>query len=164
MMHDTARWASVQQFLGREALLLDEKKWDEFLALYDRGAEYWVPAWDDSGRLTADPKTEISLIYYPDRSGLEDRVFRIRTGRSAASTPEIRTLHLFTLLSVEESGDGVRTRSNWMTQSFRDDQIITYRGWAEHRLVPQGNSWAIAGKRTIVLDPITDTVLDFYMI
>jgi 3-phenylpropionate/cinnamic acid dioxygenase small subunit len=51
-----------------------------------------------------------------------------------------------------------------MTQSFRDDQIITYRGWAEHRLVPQGDSWAIAGKRTVVLDPITDTVLDFYMI
>ena len=30
-----------------------------------------------------DPQTEISLIYYPNKGGLEDRVFRIRTERSS---------------------------------------------------------------------------------
>jgi 3-phenylpropionate/cinnamic acid dioxygenase small subunit len=34
------------------------------------------------------------LIYYPNKGGLEDRVFRIRTERSSAtSIPEPRTSH-----------------------------------------------------------------------
>ncbi len=31
-----------------------------------------MPAWDDDYTLTTDPQLEISLIYYPDRQGLED--------------------------------------------------------------------------------------------
>ena len=50
-----------------------------------------MPAWDDDDRLTEDPQSEISLIYYPDRQGLEDRVFRIKTERSSATMPDTRT-------------------------------------------------------------------------
>ncbi len=51
-----------------------------------------MPAWDDHDTLTEDPQREISLIYYPNRDGLEDRVFRIKTERSSASMPEPRTV------------------------------------------------------------------------
>ncbi|WP_303621704.1 aromatic-ring-hydroxylating dioxygenase subunit beta, partial [Pseudomonas aeruginosa] len=72
---------------------LDDKDWDAWLALYAADASFWMPSWDDRDQLTEDPQREISLIYYPSRAGLEDRVFRIRTGKAASTVPMPRTLH-----------------------------------------------------------------------
>ncbi len=81
----------VRQFLYYEARLLDDRQWDEWLSCYSPQVVYWMPAWGDDDQLTRDPQKEISLIYYPNREGLEDRVYRIKTERSGASTPEPRT-------------------------------------------------------------------------
>ena len=78
----------VRQFLYYEARLLDDRQWDEWLSCYSPQVVYWMPAWGDDDQLTRDPQKEISLIYYPNREGLEDRVYRIKTERSGASTPE----------------------------------------------------------------------------
>ena len=43
-----------------------------------------LAAWDSEHELTKDPKSELSLIYYDSRAGLEERVLRIRSGLSAA--------------------------------------------------------------------------------
>ena len=71
--------------LYREALFLDTQRWDEWLDLYTSDCEYWVPAWKSAHQVTEDPKREISLIYYASRAGLEDRVWRVRSGRSVAA-------------------------------------------------------------------------------
>ncbi len=68
----------VEQFLYREARLLDDRQWDDWLACYHPQVEYWMPAWADDDRQTTDPHSEISLIYYANREGLEDRVYRIK--------------------------------------------------------------------------------------
>ena len=69
-----------------------------------------MPAWDDDDTLITDPQREISLIYYNNRGGLEDRVFRIKTDRSSAtSLPEPRTGHNIT--NVEIVGSRRATRS-----------------------------------------------------
>ena len=73
---------AARAFLYREARLLDDRAWDEWLTCYAPDVTYWMPAWDDDDRLTEDPQSQISLIYYPDRDGLEDRIFRIKTERS----------------------------------------------------------------------------------
>ena len=90
----------IQAFLYREGRLLDDREWDEWLALYHKEAEFWMPAWDDDDQLTGDPHSEISLIYYPNREGLEDRVYRIKTERSGASMPEPRTTHQVSNLEI----------------------------------------------------------------
>jgi len=77
--------------LYREARFLDDREWDEWLACYAEDVDYWMPAWDDDDKLTEDPKSQISLMYYANRCGLEDRVFRIKTERSGASMPEPRS-------------------------------------------------------------------------
>ena len=71
----------------REGWLLDTASWDEWLALYLPDATYWLPCWLDEDSITSDPQREMSLIYYANRTGLEDRVFRIRTEQSLASSP-----------------------------------------------------------------------------
>ena len=159
-----AKWLSVLRFLGREAQVLDEKDWDSWLALYDEDAEYWVPAWDDSERLTADPKREISLIYYHNRGGLEDRVFRIRTGRSSSSTPAPRTQHMFTLLSIEDAAAGLQVRTSWTVTSVLEGDVTVYSGSAHYDLAPAGNSFVIKRKKTIVINDVAKTMLDVYSI
>ena len=53
------RWHRVQQFLFHEARLLDERRLQEWLALYAEDAEYWVPyAWNQQS-----PKDHVSLFY-----------------------------------------------------------------------------------------------------
>jgi 3-phenylpropionate/cinnamic acid dioxygenase small subunit len=73
----------VEQFLYAEARMLDERDFEGWLECYAPDAEFWMPAWDDDDTLTTDPHRQISLIWYGNRGGLEDRVFRIRTDRSS---------------------------------------------------------------------------------
>src|SRR5260370_7313146 len=84
----------VEQFLYREARMLDDRDFEGWLECYAPDAEFWMPAWDDDDTLTTDPQQEISLIWYANRGGLEDRVFRITTDRPSATTiPAPRTRH-----------------------------------------------------------------------
>src|SRR3984957_5198257 len=111
----------VRQFLFAEARALDDKDWDAWLAFYAPDAEFWMPSWDDDDKLVTDPQTEISLIYYGHRGGLEDRVFRIRTERSSAtSLPEPRTSHNISNVEiVEQSGGEGRLRFTCEAFSIR---------------------------------------------
>lgn len=165
MNANSDQWDSVTRFLGLEALCLDTKNWDAWIELYAEDAVYWVPAWDDDGKPTKDPQREISLIYYANRGGLEDRIFRIRTGRSAsASNAPARTSHIAQLLQIEARGNHTYARTNWTVHSFKENVTITYYGWAEYELAPHGDSWRIKRRVAHVLNDVADTVLDFYMI
>jgi hypothetical protein len=42
-------------FLYREARLLDDRQWDEWLECYSPKVEYWMPAWDDHDTLKVQP-------------------------------------------------------------------------------------------------------------
>ena len=99
--------AEASQVLYREAMYVDAQRWDEWIGLFTDDCEYWLPAWKGEHELTANPKREISLIYYGTRAGLEDRVWRIRSGQSIASTPlpvprssALRTLRERTTFSI----------------------------------------------------------------
>ena len=81
-------YGMVCEFLYREARYLDDGQWDQWLELYAADASFWMPCWDDNDTLTEDPQSEISLIWYGNRGGLEDRVFRIKTERSSATIPD----------------------------------------------------------------------------
>nr|ART38831.1 H32 [uncultured bacterium] len=159
-----ATWHSVVRFLGQEAKHLDDKDWDAWLALYALDAEYWIPSWDSDGTLITDPTKHVSLIYYKNRGGLEDRIFRIRTGRSASSTPLARTSHQFQLINVSEVGGVVQVRTNWTVDSVTDHEVRSYFGTAYYSLVAQGDGWLIQSKKTVVLNDRIDQVLDVYLV
>ncbi|MCE0799103.1 benzoate 1,2-dioxygenase small subunit [Buttiauxella sp. A2-C1_F] len=114
---------AISQFLYYEASLLDDRQWDEWISCYSPKVVYWMPAWGDDDQLTTDPYSQISLIFYPNRQGLEDRVYRIKTERSGASTPEPRTTHMLSNIAiVGQSGNSVDVRYNWVTHSHRYQQ------------------------------------------
>ncbi len=134
----------VRQFLYYEARLLDDRQWDEWLSCYSPQVVYWMPAWGDDDQLTRDPQKEISLIYYPNREGLEDRVYRIKTERSGASTPEPRTTHIISNVELlGESDEGLEVRYNWVTWSHRYQHTDAYFGSTCSSLSPSRTIWAI---------------------
>lgn len=164
-MSDAALLHAVTDLLHREAECVDERRWDEWLALFDANAEFWIPAWDSEDECTSDPQTEISLMYYGDRTGLEDRVFRLRTGRSAASSPLPRTCHMVSNVRAETAGDGTCVvKANFVTHLFKHNVSQSFYGRYEYLLQPKDGHWLIRKKKILVLNDVIDTVLDIYSV
>lgn len=127
--------------------------------------EFWMPAWDDHDSLTEDPHSEISLIYYPSRDGLEDRVFRIKTERSSASTPEPRTSHFISNVEVlSEDADQVELRFNWQTLSHRYKNTDTYFGTSFYCLDLSSAQPLITRKKIVLKNDYIHQVIDIYHI
>jgi benzoate/toluate 1,2-dioxygenase beta subunit len=173
IMTETIRTASatlsledVRQFLHREARCLDDRDWDGWLAHYAPDAEFWMPAWDDDDRLTENPQAEISLIWYGHKGGLEDRVFRIRTERSSAtSLPEPRTSHNISNVEIVEQGSGVcKLRFNWVTFSYRYKTTDTYFGTSFYTLDTTGPQPVIKQKKVVLKNDYIHHVVDVYHI
>lgn len=157
--------AEITQFLYLEARLLDDRCWDEWLACYHPKVEYWMPAWGDDDCLTSDPHTELSLIYYPARDGLEDRVYRIKTERSAASTPEPRTTHMLSNIELNNATeDSCEVRYNWCTFSHRYQASDHYFGHTCCELVKTDDRWQIRRKKIQLNDDYINQVIDIYHI
>ncbi|MFV5693534.1 benzoate 1,2-dioxygenase small subunit [Flavobacterium sp. LT1R49] len=155
----------IQAFVYQEARHLDDKQWDEWLQLYDEKVTFWMPSWDDEDNLTTNHETEISLIYYPNRNGLEDRVFRIRTERSSATLPDTRTSHNCTNLEIlEENNDEVKIRFNWNTLSFRYNKLDQFFGVSFYTLKKVEDSFLITNKKVILKNDYIRQVLDIYHI
>jgi benzoate/toluate 1,2-dioxygenase subunit beta len=157
--------ADIQAFLYREARLLDDEQWDEWLECYDPAARFWMPSWDDDGTLVADPEREISLIYYATRQGLEDRVFRIRTERSSATIPDTRTSHNIANVELEKAEGALHTvRFNWHTLSHRYHATHSYFGMSRYVIDFSGPSPRILDKYVVLKNDYISQVIDIYHI
>jgi benzoate/toluate 1,2-dioxygenase beta subunit len=154
----------VEQFLYAEARMLDDRDFEGWLECYAPDAEFWMPAWDDDDTLVTDPQREISLIWYGNRGGLEDRVFRIRTDRSSAtSLPEPRTGHNITNVEIlRQEGDTAEVRFNWFTLYFRYDTVDTYFGTSYYTLDVSGSQPLIKNKKVILKNDYIHHVVDIY--
>lgn len=154
---------SIEQFLYRKADLCDRQAWDDYIELFDENAEFHIPQWESEHVYTTDPKRGMSMIYYPNRAGIEDRVFRIRTGKSAASTPMPRTQHIVSNVIIREVSDSqVEVSAKWVTNHYRFGIANSFFGDVSYRLRPAGNSWVILRKHVVVINDTIDSVLDFY--
>lgn len=159
----TLTYQQLTAFLYREARLLDDRDWDAWLACYAPSAVFWMPAWDDDDQIVEDPQREISLIYYPNRQGLEDRIFRIKTERSGASTPEPRTNHHITNIEVLSQQAGtVEVRFNWHTLSHRYKETQSFFGTSYYKIDATGDLPLIMWKKIVLKNDYIRQVIDIY--
>jgi len=159
----TLGYSQVVDFLYREARLLDDRQWDEWLTCYSPDVVYWMPAWDDDDKLVEDPQREISLIYYPNRDGLEDRIFRIKTERSGASMPEPRTNHAITNVEIVGEMDGcLDVRFNWHTLSHRYKETLSFFGTSFYTIDVRGDQALITRKKVVLKNDYIRQVIDVY--
>src|SRR6204780_3331327 len=131
-----------EQFLLHEARLLDDGKFDDWLALFTPEAWYWGPREPEQ----ADPVETVSLIY-EDRQLLETRVRRLASPRMYSQEPRSRTSRMIANVSIEEAErDAARVRSKFAMVEFRRDSQRLFAGTAFHRLVQTDGGLRIAWK------------------
>ena len=156
-------YEQLTTFLYREARCLDDRDWDGWLACYHPDVQYWMPAWDDDDELTTDPQSEISLIYYPNKNGLEDRVYRIRTERSGASMPEPRTTHQTSNIEIiEQTENELKVRFNFNTLSHRYRETNQFFGTMFYTIDTSGEHALIINKKIILNNDYINQVIDVY--
>jgi 3-phenylpropionate/cinnamic acid dioxygenase small subunit len=104
----------VEQFLYREARLLDERRFHEWLELFTDDVRYWMvtrsnlyPRFSKSiavlnpGRNVDDSTAEDGLAVLDEtKKTLEGRVARLETGMAWAEDPPSRTRHLITNIEL----------------------------------------------------------------
>lgn len=153
------------ELLYEEARLLDNQNWDAWLDLYQENATFWIPMWDSDYETTSDPKSQLSLMYYGNRSGLEDRVFRVRTHRSSASVPMPRTCHMISNVQTKPNGNGeIQVYSKGEVASYRHKKTYTFYCHYEHNLRPLDGKLKIASKKVILINDLIHDVVDFYSV
>ncbi|GAA4341424.1 benzoate 1,2-dioxygenase small subunit [Variovorax defluvii] len=158
-------YQELQAFVYAEARALDENRWADWLACYADDVEFFMPSWDDDDKLTTDPQNEVSLIYYPNKQGLEDRVFRIQTDRSSATMPDTRTGHAINNLEVlSQDENGCEVAFNWTTHSFRYDIVDVYFGSSRYTLDTRGGKPLIKRKYVVLKNDYIHHLLDIYHI
>ncbi|HMK78083.1 MAG TPA: aromatic-ring-hydroxylating dioxygenase subunit beta [Xanthobacteraceae bacterium] len=149
-----------EAFLLHEARLLDEARFDEWLALFTLDAQYWVPS--EPGQ--ASPHDTVSLIY-DDRRLLETRVRRLASPRIYSQEPRSRTSRIVANVTLEESAaDHALTRSKFMMIEFRRDEQRLFGGSCLHRLVRRDGALRIRWKRVDLVNcdaPLDGLVVPF---
>jgi benzoate/toluate 1,2-dioxygenase beta subunit len=135
--------------IEKEARLLDQLRFDEWLAMYSPECVYWVPGTPEAG----DPRREIA-ISFDDRRRMEDRIYRLRTGYAWSQAPKSRTVRMVSNVEVFAAKEGAArmVRSNYLISEFRVDGTRILSGWCGHRFVQRGGRWEIDVRQVNLID------------
>jgi 3-phenylpropionate/cinnamic acid dioxygenase small subunit len=149
-------WLELMQFYIREAWLLDERKFKEWLELFTDDVLYFMPRRKNVLRREAHreltPLGDLAILE-EDKRYLEMRVARLDTGMAWAEDPPSRTRHLIGNLEVASLENGeVQARTAFLVYRSHletDQQLLS--GCREDVLRKANGAWKVA-RRTIVLD------------
>lgn len=137
--------SDVEAFLLREARLLDERRFAEWLELFDQDGVYWVPGQPGD----ASPQEGLSIFHEP-RALLALRVERLLTGEPHVQSPPSRTVHHVSGIEVE--ADGLTARSALVMAEWRSGEARWFAGRVLHRLRRTVQGLRIVLKRVDLID------------
>jgi len=148
------RLREVEQFLFREADLLDAWRLEEWLSLFTAECRYVVPSTDDP---SGDPERRLGLID-DDRVRLESRVERLLSRRAAREFPLSRTRRLVTNVQVAaDHGTRLDVVASFFIVRFHRGGRHDFVGRYRHALVREQDGLRISVRRAEldheVLDP-----------
>ena len=139
---------AVERFLYREARLMDEHRYEEWLGLWADDARYWVPCNEDD----IDPTRQVSIIY-DDRERLQQRVERLLSGSVLAQDPKPRMRRLVSNIEVEAATGGELTvQSNFILGFARGDTQQIWAGRSIHRLRRESAGFKIVQKKVMLIN------------
>ena len=156
---DLATLRRIEEFLYREAGLLDRPNLDEWIQLYTEDGTYWMPAIEDQ----ADPLNHISLMY-DDRVMMEIRRRNFVHPRAASKDYTVRQSHLIgnvRIIAMDEDTGDCTVHSNFQCASYYADQQTLYAGTYRHELVNTANGYRIRHKRVNLIncDAVLGTII-----
>lgn len=147
----------IEQFLYREAELLDQHRYQEWFDLFADDAHYWVPIRDTTTQQPdgIPPEGEVRVAHFDDdKRALQMRLTRLQSGLAHSESPPSRTRRLVGNVRIEPLREGgeLLVRSNFMLfQSRRESAEFLFAGEREDRLRNAGDAWLIV-RRKVILD------------
>lgn len=160
----------VEQFLYREARLLDSRRFHEWLTLLTDDVRYWMPvravrypasskaisildgARYEAGELSRE--NELAIMD-EDKSSLSRRIARLDSGMAWAEDPPSRTRHFISNIEIEPGPreSEIRAYSNFLMYRTRGEtEQDFYAGCREDLLRRESDGQLKVASRKIVLD------------
>jgi 3-phenylpropionate/cinnamic acid dioxygenase small subunit len=137
-------------FVVREARLLDEKRYEEWNALFTDDAFYWVPLTPNQ----PDGLNHTSHLY-EDKLLRELRIERLKSKRAFSQQPPSRAHHLLQTPTVEEFDAAAHrylVRSEFHYTEAQGDEINFFVGTCFHQLTLQEGALRMVLKRVNLLN------------
>ena len=137
-------------FVVREARLLDDKRYDEWLDLWTEDGIYWVP-------LTPEQSDGVhhNSHLYEDKLLRTLRVERLKSPRAYSQQPPSRALHVLQAPTIEASDIAAQRfvlRTPFHYSEAQGDDIQSFVGTAFHHLVREGAALRLRLKRVDLLN------------
>lgn len=139
---------AAQAFVYREARLLDERRYDDWLGLWasDQDVLYWVPAEDDHAG------TEVISYVYDNGRRMTTRVRQLLTGERYSQVPFSRTVRIVSGVERGQAASGaVTVYAAFALHEFRMDRTHVWAGRLEFDLVDPGGDGGLRMTRKKVL-------------
>ena len=132
-------------FVYREARLLDQHRFDEWLTLFADDGKYWMPLeWGQTdARLTAS-------LMYEDKLLLGIRVERLRGNRTFSQKPKSRCHHLLQAPQIDSRDEAANAYVTWTPMHYvetRGEEQTLFAAWATHILTVEHGRLRIKLKR-----------------
>jgi 3-phenylpropionate/cinnamic acid dioxygenase small subunit len=121
----------VEQFLYRQAELLDGKHWQAWIDLFDPAGVYWMPVLREQTEWQGSPS-----IFAEDKPMMEIRKGRVSHPNAWSQAPLWETNHLISHVAIEAiDGATIQVRSRFHMMELRRDQVRHFGGSYRHTLV-----------------------------
>ena len=135
---------AVEQFLYKQAELLDAKRWQDYIDLFTADGVYWMPAdpadkhWDG-----------IPSIFAEDKNLMTVRMKRVLHPDAWSQRPLWGTNHVVGNVIIEkESANGdVKARSRFHMMELRRDTVRHFAGSYVHDLKKTAGGYRIKAQR-----------------
>jgi len=137
------------ELVVHEARLLDERRYDEWLALFADDGRYWVPL---QGAAQEEGAPHNALAD-EDRLLLQLRIARLKNPRAHSQHPASRCQHVLQAATVTlQEPERCELRTPFVYIESRGERQLMLAGTCSHRLVKVGGEWRIRLKRVDLLD------------
>ena len=145
------RRPEIEQFLYREARLMDQHAFAEWEDLWTDDGVYWIPCAHDSN-----PTTDVSILY-ADRKGITIRLSRMKSSNMYTQDPRSVLSRVVSNIEIYPEGENEAiTHSTFNITEFRrrghKTWQITWAGRSEHRLRNGANGWKMAYKKATLIN------------
>jgi benzoate/toluate 1,2-dioxygenase subunit beta len=140
--------SEVERFLFHEARLMDEHRYDDWLALWALDdATYWIPANADD----IDPMQNVSIVY--DRGGqIRNRIRRLKeTLWLKERAPRLKRI-VGNIVMESASEHDLTVSSNFILAELHRSSQTVWAGTTLHVLIAEGESFRIKSKKVLLLN------------
>lgn len=135
---------AVERFLYRQAEILDEGRWDDWLALFAEDGRYWMPAEADQTDGEGVPN-----IFWEDLDLMRLRIRRNLHPRAHSQAPPNRLCHVVSNVIVEsaDAGGDIVARSRFHCAEYLRYEVRSFTGRYRHLLRAAPDGYRIALQR-----------------